>query len=181
MSVPRGLLSSWLHTRTMQEKLDFALVHIDRALFPLAYILRLPSRQRISEALDLCITCWLRTRERQCPKAEQLETAFSLLSGNDTFLYAGTGSGKTLSAILHAYLEKNHGITLMIAPMKRIQASHSIDFWKTFTQSRVHDIGKKKPGNVEIIVATPEQLFRSVDGHYSRFGNLMRGSIESTV
>ncbi|KAL1711525.1 hypothetical protein EV715DRAFT_186669, partial [Schizophyllum commune] len=55
------------------------------------------------------------------PKNRQISSALSLLRGRDTFLYAGTGFGKTLSAILHAFLERRHGITIIITPMKLIQ------------------------------------------------------------
>lgn len=38
----------------------------------------------------------------------------------------------------------------------------------------VHNLSSGKPGTVEVILATPEQLFRSADGHYSRLGTLLR-------
>lgn len=117
-------LEEWLRLQTTQNKLNLALANIDRTAFPLAHIIGLRSPRLVATALDLCLLCWYRTDEQQCPKIPQISSALSLLRGRDTFLYAGTGFGKTLSAILHAFLERRHGITIIITPMKRIQASH---------------------------------------------------------
>ncbi|KAL1666458.1 hypothetical protein GGF50DRAFT_113161 [Schizophyllum commune] len=169
-------LHEWLRIQSTQTKLNLALSNIDAALFPCSYVVGLRPVCKISTALDLCLLCWYYTQEHQCPKESQLATALSLLDGNDTFLYAGTGFGKTLSAILHMYLKEEHEIIIIVTPLKRIQASHAhsleemygfcvlvvneetsrdAEFWKT----RVHDLRKKIPGDVQVIITTPEQLF----------------------
>ncbi|KAL1695084.1 P-loop containing nucleoside triphosphate hydrolase protein, partial [Schizophyllum commune] len=184
-------LESWLEAQIPQTKLELALGNINRASLPLAYILGLRPLCSIATALDLCLLCWYRTGERHCPKVEQLATAFSILSGKDTFLYAGTGFGKTLAAILHVYLERRNGITIIVTPLTRIQASHASSIEsvygfrvlvvneqttrdKGFWKAHVHDVGKNRPGDVQVILATPEQLLQSAEGHYSRLGQLLR-------
>ena len=117
-------LDEWLRIQSTQTKLNLALSNIDAALFPCSYVVGLRPVCKISTVLDLCLLCWYYTQEHQCPKESQLATALSLLDGNDTFLYAGTGFGKTLAAILHVYLERRNGITIIVTPLTRIQASH---------------------------------------------------------
>lgn len=75
-------------------------------------------------SLRLILLCWHATHEQQCPRSIQLEAALGLEDGNDVFVQAGTGSGKTLTAVLNQLLETSDGLTMIISPLKRLQASH---------------------------------------------------------
>ena len=117
-------LDRWLEAQTTEALSAYATATVDPAFLPQVYLQAITSKQRLHTALRLCIMCYHTTLRTHCPRPTQLDTALSLLAGNDTFLYAGTGTGKTLAAILPAYAMDRNGLILMIAPMKRIQASH---------------------------------------------------------
>ncbi|KAJ7597960.1 P-loop containing nucleoside triphosphate hydrolase protein [Mycena floridula] len=142
-------------------------------------------------AWQYCFACWYASRQRQCPRQLQLEAALHLWKRKDVLVKAGTGSGKTLIAVLNQLLERGDGITLMLDPLKRLQTTHASDITRLydietlvvnedtprdehFWQTKVHNLKTKTPGSAKIIIATPEQLFKLPHGHLTKLGYLIR-------
>ena len=90
------------------------------ALLPSPYPTSLNDR-RLARAYQYILMCWFVTNERICPKEMQLRAAIGIWEGKDVFIQAGTGTGKTLAAILNQLLEPLDGVLLIISPLKRLQ------------------------------------------------------------
>ena len=52
----------------------------------------------------------------------QLQSSLTTLNGRDTIITAGTGSGKTLVCLLIPHLLWPKSISIMISPLKHLQA-----------------------------------------------------------
>ncbi|KAJ7598193.1 P-loop containing nucleoside triphosphate hydrolase protein [Mycena floridula] len=161
-----------------------------QTLIPNEY-LRTLSTSHLTRALRYIFVCWHVTGETQCPKKLQIEAALGLWAKNDVFMVAGTGQGKTLAGMLNQLLDDTDGITVVISPLKRLQASQASGVKSTyrletlivnedmprnteFWQEKAHDIANKRPGTAQVIIATPEQFFRSPEGHITKLGELVR-------
>ncbi|THU99911.1 hypothetical protein K435DRAFT_837485 [Dendrothele bispora CBS 962.96] len=111
----------------------------------------------------------------------------------DVFIEAGTGFGKTLASVLPQMLNdnNNNGVTILISPLKRLQSSQAAailnkyglctavinedtDCGDLFWDTIAYDFKKKTVGCADVFIVTPEQFFRSPQGHESRFGKLIR-------
>jgi superfamily II DNA helicase RecQ len=44
----------------------------------------------------------------------------------------------------------------------------------TFDQANIHDIAARRPGKIQLIITTAEQLFKTPEGHTPRLANLLR-------
>ncbi|KAF8871179.1 P-loop containing nucleoside triphosphate hydrolase protein [Infundibulicybe gibba] len=173
------------------EALANAIFHGDPRL-PRNYLAGLNPQDR-TFALRAILQLWGVTGGTQVPREVQLKAALATHNGLDSLLNAGTGTGKTLSIPLNSMLDnpKDHWFVLIIGPLKRLQVTQGNDFntqyqiptvvinedtprndewWQTW----IYDIKKKTPGIATHIIVTPEQLFRSPEGHLSRFGVLIR-------
>ncbi|KAF9222955.1 hypothetical protein BS17DRAFT_659433, partial [Gyrodon lividus] len=60
------------------------------------------SDQEQVDALRACLIVYLLTSNTIIPRAFQLEASLAILSGRDTLITAGTGSGKTLCLRIRA-------------------------------------------------------------------------------
>ena len=60
------------------------------------------------------------TNGKKIPREFQLEAVLALLSGRDSLIDAGTGSGKTLCMVLPALLDPK-AVSLVVSPLKRLQ------------------------------------------------------------
>src|SRR6266403_1799102 len=67
-----------------------------------------------------CLILSMVTNGKKIPREFQLDAVLALLSGKDTLIDAGTGSGKTLCMILPALLDPT-AVSLVISPLKRLQ------------------------------------------------------------
>jgi ATP-dependent helicase YprA (DUF1998 family) len=67
-----------------------------------------------------CLLLSTVTNGEKIPREFQLKAVLALLSGQDTLIDAGTGSGKTLCMILPALLDPT-AVSLVISPLKRLQ------------------------------------------------------------
>ncbi|KAJ3766263.1 P-loop containing nucleoside triphosphate hydrolase protein [Lentinula raphanica] len=142
-------------------------------------------------AFKFCLLLWHVTRGSQIPRQIQLECALSVYQRKDTLFVAGTGSGKTLVVILLALLRKPGHIMIMVSPFKHLQESmatdmreryhlnvivineetnQDVDWWK----KKVFNTVTKTVGQVDIIITTLEQCFRSREGHLPRLGYILR-------
>ncbi|TRM66783.1 P-loop containing nucleoside triphosphate hydrolase protein [Schizophyllum amplum] len=166
---------------------------IPQELLPQSYLLSLDAPQR-RVCLLYCILTWKTTSGKQCPKRAQCEAALALHSGQDVFLRAGTGFGKTLVAVLNQMLVADDSFTIIITPIKRIQSSHAEsisskygletavindetsrdeEFWRT----KVHDFKRKQAGTARVFLVTAEQFFLCAAGHLSQFGQMIRHTL----
>jgi ATP-dependent helicase YprA (DUF1998 family) len=82
-----------------------------------------------------CLLSWFVTAGTQVPREIQLRSCLATSNGQDSLLYAGTGSGKTLPIALNILLEdleKNY-VTITISPLKRLQITqvlfHNHSLW----------------------------------------------------
>ncbi|THV00107.1 P-loop containing nucleoside triphosphate hydrolase protein [Dendrothele bispora CBS 962.96] len=94
-------------------------------LLPHDFIESLDSEYKKSLCYQLCLVCWHVTGRTQCPKQLQLKFACAVKTKQDVFLNVGTGFGKTLASILLQLLSDGEVITIIISPLKRLQASQA--------------------------------------------------------
>ncbi|KAJ7576555.1 P-loop containing nucleoside triphosphate hydrolase protein [Mycena floridula] len=151
-----------------------------QTLIPNEY-LRTLSTSHLTRALRYIFVCWHVTGETQCLTKLQIEAALGLWAKNDVFMVAGTGQGKTLAGMLNQLLDDTDGITASqasgVKSTYRLETlivnedtPRNTEFW----QEKAHDIPNKRPGTAQVIIATPEQFFRSPEGHFTKLGELVR-------
>lgn len=117
-------LKQWTQLATLQQLEDRVSTMPDlMAQVPFAFLSSLDVKQR-ARSLRLILECWHVTKGKQCPRKLQLAAALGLDKGNDVFVGAGTGIGKTLAAALNQLLEDSDGVTVIVSPLKRLQGSH---------------------------------------------------------
>ncbi|KAJ7583184.1 P-loop containing nucleoside triphosphate hydrolase protein [Mycena floridula] len=158
-------------------------------LLPTEFLLSL-SGSDLKRAFRYIFVCWRVTNGCQCPTQLQLRAALAAWHKKDVFVIAGTGRGKTLAGMLNQLLEPGDGVTLVLSPLKRLQSSQAylesfyslkplivnedtpreLEFWN----QKVHNIRKKQAGSADVIIATPEQFFRTPEGHSTKLGDMVR-------
>jgi replicative superfamily II helicase len=76
------------------------------------------------------IICYGVTGSVQVPREMQLKAVLSDYHGRDTFVSAGTGSGKTLPIALNVLLDDpdKNLVTITLLPLKRLQVTQETDF-----------------------------------------------------
>lgn len=112
----------WLLNASFSD-LETLTLAIPSHLIPHQYLASLTSGQRIV-ALKTIILCWNITSGTHAPREIQLRAAIATSEGSDSFIYASTGSGKTLCIALNIWLDwitKPATITITISPLKRLQ------------------------------------------------------------
>ena len=67
-----------------------------------------------------CLLLSAATKGKKLPRLFQLEATLAVLSGRDSLINAGTGSGKTICMILPALLDPT-SVALVVSPLKRLQ------------------------------------------------------------
>ncbi|THU95424.1 P-loop containing nucleoside triphosphate hydrolase protein [Dendrothele bispora CBS 962.96] len=177
----------YLKTLSTAELKNLTSQIIPTHLFPLSYIESLEQEQKII-CYHLCLACWSASRQTQCPKELQLTFACSILKKKDVFLNAGTGFGKTLSAILPQLLCDGDGsFTIIVSLLKRLQHSQANGLMEKYGLQAVtvnedpqvdanhaYNFPKKTRGCTDVFIVTPEQFFMSKEGHLTRFAKFIR-------
>ena len=88
------------------------------------------SDEKLAIGLRACLAVWATSGKRIVPNNFQLTAAISLISGQDTvtLVDAGTGYGKTLCMIIPCLLDSPGSISIIISPLKRLQAVQVLEF-----------------------------------------------------
>ncbi|KAF8985491.1 P-loop containing nucleoside triphosphate hydrolase protein, partial [Cyathus striatus] len=118
---------------------------------------------------------------RIAPREFQMRATLALLRGWDSLVDVGTGYGKTLCLILPSLLFP-HEISIVISPLKRLQAVQVLEFHKyqisavSINEDTLKDDMLWKDiekGHYTILLVQPEQLFLN-NGHWSRLALLIK-------
>ncbi|KAK0240631.1 P-loop containing nucleoside triphosphate hydrolase protein [Armillaria nabsnona] len=164
---------------------------VDPERVPSLYISTLTNSQQ-TICCRFFLLAYFVTGGREAPREMQLRAALATYENRDSAVIAGTGSGKTLIIALLILSDKpSDGTTITISPLKRLQVTQTADFVRKYriktmainddtsrTQSfwdeMVFNSKTKTPGSTRHFIVTTEQMFKSKEGHLSRFGHLIR-------
>jgi hypothetical protein len=83
---------------------------------------------KLAIGLRACLAIWVTSGKRIVPNEFQLTATISLISGQDTLVDVGTGYGKTLCMIIPCLLDSPGLISIVISPLKRLQAVQVLEF-----------------------------------------------------
>lgn len=67
-----------------------------------------------------CMLLYLVTNKSLVPRQFQLEATVAMMSGRDSLINAGTGTGKTICMVLPQLLDPD-AISIVVSPLKRLQ------------------------------------------------------------
>ena len=84
--------------------------------------------EKLAIGLRACLAIWAASGKKIVPNEFQLTAAISLISGQDTLVDVGTGYGKTLCMIIPCLLDCPGSISIVISPLKRLQAVQVLEF-----------------------------------------------------
>ncbi|KAL0062390.1 hypothetical protein AAF712_010736 [Marasmius tenuissimus] len=169
---------------------------------PIEYIDSLDRHDRVL-ALQHIALAWHKTQK--VPRAIQLEAAREAAKDRDSFIYTGTGSGKTLCSALTMWFDaldasrshsntSNGSIYITVSPLKRLQESqvklfredfqipsvainHETPTEEDWWNANVYNPGDRTLGTARHLIITVEQLFKNDGGHYTRLGRYIRDHI----
>ena len=86
------------------------------------------SDEKLAIGLRACLAIWATSWKKFVPNEFQLTATISLISGQDTLVDVGTGYGKTLCMIRPCLLDSPGSISIVISPLKRLQAVKVLEF-----------------------------------------------------
>jgi ATP-dependent helicase YprA (DUF1998 family) len=86
------------------------------------------SDEKLAIGLRACLAIWATSGKKIVPNEFQLTATISLISGQDTLVDVGTGYGKTLCMIIPCLLDSPGSISIVISPLKRLQAVQVLEF-----------------------------------------------------
>jgi ATP-dependent helicase YprA (DUF1998 family) len=84
--------------------------------------------EKLAIGLRACLAIWVTSGKKIVPNEFQLTATISLMSGQDTLVDVGTGYGKTLCMIIPCLLDSPGSISIVISPLKRLQAVQVLEF-----------------------------------------------------
>jgi ATP-dependent helicase YprA (DUF1998 family) len=84
--------------------------------------------EKLAIGLRACLVMWATSGKKIVPNEFQLTATISLMSGQDTLVDVGTGYGKTLCMIIPCLLDSPGSISVVISPLKRLQAVQVLEF-----------------------------------------------------
>ena len=84
--------------------------------------------EKLAIGLHACLAIWVTSGKKIVPNKFQLTATISLMSGQDTLVDVGTGYGKTLCIIIPCLLDSPGLISVVISPLKRLQAVQVLEF-----------------------------------------------------
>ena len=84
--------------------------------------------EKLAIGLRACLAIWATSGKKIVPNEFQLTATISLMSGQDTLVDVGTGYGKTLCMIMPCLLDSPGSISVVISPLKRLQAVQVLEF-----------------------------------------------------
>ncbi len=82
---------------------------------------------KLAIGLQACLAVWEASKKKIVPNEFQLKATIAMMSGQDSLIDAGTGSGKTLCMIIPCLLAPE-STSVVISPLKRLQAVHVLEF-----------------------------------------------------
>ncbi|KAF5335284.1 hypothetical protein D9611_011743 [Ephemerocybe angulata] len=157
-----------------------------------AYRTRIPADRRLPDGywtkhnsrllalgMKLCLALHTATDGRISPKEFQLDSALALLSGKDSEVDAGTGSGKTICMILPALL--SGGLSIIVSPLKTVQEGQVKELARFGVRAfAVNEDTSKDPKvwqdvwalKYTVLIVQPEQLSMH-QGHFSRLARII--------
>ncbi|KAJ8083509.1 hypothetical protein PM082_009383 [Marasmius tenuissimus] len=191
-------LFTFLNTLTTADLQQHLLTVIPTPL-PSEYLDSLDEADR-RVALQHIALAWHKTKK--LPRVLQLKAAQASAKDHDSFIYAGTGAGKTLCSALTMWSDalnasrslsgaSNSPIYITISPLKRLQESQVKLFREDFQiptvainddtptdvdwwNDNVYSSERHTLGSAQHLVITVEQLFKNDGGHYTRLGRYIR-------
>ena len=101
---------------------------IPAELAPPALFWKSYSDEKLAIGLRACLAMWAASGKKLVPNEFQLNATIALMSGQDSLVDVGTGSGKTLCMILPCLLDSPGAISIVISPLKRLQVVQVLDF-----------------------------------------------------
>jgi ATP-dependent helicase YprA (DUF1998 family) len=84
--------------------------------------------EKLAIGFRACLAIWATSGKKIVPNEFQLTATISLMSGQDTLVDVGTGYGKTLCMIMPCLLDSPGLISIVISPLKRLQAVQVLEF-----------------------------------------------------
>ena len=84
--------------------------------------------ENLAIGLRACLAIWAASGKKIVLKEFQLRATIALMSGQDSLVDVGTGYGKTLCMILPCLLDPPETISVVISPLKRLQAVQVLEF-----------------------------------------------------
>jgi ATP-dependent helicase YprA (DUF1998 family) len=84
--------------------------------------------EKLAIGLRACLAIWAASGKKIVPNEFQLTATISVMSGQDTLVDVGTGYGKTLCMIIPCLLDSPGSISIVISPLKRLQAVQVLEF-----------------------------------------------------
>ncbi|KAJ8522820.1 hypothetical protein ONZ45_g629 [Pleurotus djamor] len=156
--------------------------HIPENLRPSADFLATLKLDELVMAQRLCLLLMATTQGTRCPRDFQLRSAIAALTQHDCLVDAGTGSGKTLCMILPLLMDPS-GITIMVTPLKRLQAAQVAEFAcygietipiNEDTPKHDKDLWERiSDGSILHLLVQPEQLTK-VHNHLPKLAQIIR-------
>jgi ATP-dependent helicase YprA (DUF1998 family) len=84
--------------------------------------------EKLAIGLRACLATWAASENKIVPNEFQLKATIAMMSGQDTLTDVGTGYGKTLCMIIPCLLDPSGTISIVISPLKRLQAVQVLEF-----------------------------------------------------
>jgi hypothetical protein len=86
------------------------------------------TNEKLAIGLCTCLAMWAASQENIVPNEFQLTATIALMSGQDSLVDVNTGYGKTLCMILSCLLDDPGTISIVVSPLKRLQAVQVVEF-----------------------------------------------------
>jgi ATP-dependent helicase YprA (DUF1998 family) len=86
------------------------------------------SKVKLATGLCACLATWAASGEKLVPTEFQVRATIAVVSGQDALIDVGTGYGKTLCMIIPCLLDAPGTISIVISPLKRLQAVQVLEF-----------------------------------------------------
>jgi hypothetical protein len=86
------------------------------------------SKEKLATGFRACLATWAASGKKIVPTEFQLRATIAVMSGQDALIDVGTGYGKTLCMIIPCLLDAPGTISIIISPLKRLQAVQVLEF-----------------------------------------------------
>ena len=159
------------------------------------------TQEKLAIGLRACLAIWAASQNKIVPNEFQLKATIAIMSGQDALIDVGTGYGKTLCMIAPSLLDSPGSISIVISPLKRLQAVQVLEFerygirtasinedtpndpklWKVCQSSSAfrlelyiqHTVAQNvSEGKFSVLIVQPEQL-SMLAGHLPRLAQLI--------
>jgi ATP-dependent helicase YprA (DUF1998 family) len=86
------------------------------------------TQENLATGLRACLAIWATSQNKIVPTEFQLKATIAMMSGQDALIDVGTGYGKTLCMLTPCLLDPPGSISIIISPLKRLQAVQVLEF-----------------------------------------------------